>query len=131
MAVQTDVTSTNLSGVKPDTVVIVWIVSIILMDQTVRDVRITIISILQQTNVFHVVVIRSVQKVFNVREWDSVNVNPALKDRIVIVVRQIISILDRTVVGKSCEKKNVLHHHFQFLLSTMVVTFMVTLKSAS
>ena len=105
MAVQTDVTSTNLSGVKPDTAVIVWIVSIILMDQTVRDVRITIISILQQTNVFHVVVIRSVQKVFNVREWDSVNVNPALKDRIVIVVQQIISILDRTVVGKSCEKK--------------------------
>ena len=70
------------------------------MDQTVKDVKIIIILIHQQTSVFLVVVILLALKVYNVQQWASVNVSQVLKDRIVIVVLLTFLILARLVAGE-------------------------------
>ena len=98
MADQKNVISMRFYGDVQDTVVIVLIVPMILMDRIVNDVKKITILILKRIDVWHVTVIRLVQLVYNVRAQVNVFANLVSKDNDVIVVHQIILILARMVV---------------------------------
>lgn len=98
MADQKNVISMRFYGDVQDTVVIVLIVPMILMDRIVNDVKKITILILKRIDVWHVTVIRLVQLVYNVRAQVNVFANLVSKDNDVIVVHQIILILAIMVV---------------------------------